>query len=157
LLTLQEDIDPYKDIVNDLNDLRADYCLPPIVWDSNLENLADVYASTCPWSRSDRLDRANLYQAILTFNSQPRVPPLFTGETLAATSMLFVHLIRHQFNRLVGQEVTANPWIVQQDNWDCATNTCQAGKKCDSFTQIVDMVTTKVGCARYLCSNPSMS
>ncbi|CAN8257346.1 unnamed protein product [Cochlearia groenlandica] len=44
-------------------------------------------------------------------------------------------------------------WMEESLNYDRITNTCQSGKMCGHYTQIVWRATTAVGCARAKCDS----
>jgi hypothetical protein len=61
------------------------------------------------------------------------------------------------FSCIVGREVTIQPWLDQEANYNCTTDQCNPSKKCTSYTQVVWDDTQAVGCARYQCFDGSMS
>jgi uncharacterized protein YkwD len=82
-------LDPANDIVNPTNVIRAQYCLPPIVWDQALAELADVWARQCHFANSPQGIRDLTYFDTLSELGEPIPNPLTTGENIAAACISF--------------------------------------------------------------------
>lgn len=86
-------IDPADDIINPTNIVRAQYCLPPVVWDPALAQLADIWAKQCTYASSDPGIRDLSYFDILSNLGQNIPNPLRTGENVAAACMFLLLLV----------------------------------------------------------------
>jgi pathogenesis-related protein 1 len=100
--------------------------LPPLKWSETLAADAKRYAAKCIWGH----DSAELRR-------------LGQGENLAgATSVNWLDA-----NKVV------NMWAAEVQFYNYANNSCQAGKMCGHYTQIVWRITQEVGCAMQSCPN----
>ncbi|KAG0541526.1 hypothetical protein BDA96_02G024100 [Sorghum bicolor] len=107
------------------NEARADVGVKPLSWNESLATYAANYAAA-------RQDDCNL-----TLSGGPYGENLFWGAAGGNYSAADV----------VGL------WVSQKQYYDHDSNTCAAGERCDSYTQVVWSGTTTIGCAAVECSN----
>jgi len=112
------------------NQIRANYGLPALVWDSTLEKNATNYASNCVWAHSVNGGRY--------------------GENLAQNSKSPVNSFP-----LATWMDQINGWYSESQYWTCSTGAC--GSVCGHLTQIVSLSTTAVGCGVSECDPNTVS
>ena len=105
------------------NIMRDSYDIPPLVWDTTLEEEAAIWAldladTGCTASSSD--------------------DPLY-GE------IVFDTVVSHT------EEDVFDIWMSEENNYDVIDYTCDPNTSCDRFTQIMWFETERVGCAQAIC------
>jgi pathogenesis-related protein 1 len=113
------------------NDARAKVGVPPLVWDPQLQAIAQGWVSQCIDANGDGLvdhdaNRSTTYST-------------YVGENIYASS-----------GTATGAAAVA-AWVAEGQYYDDASNTCAAGHVCGHYTQVVWRTTQKLGCARYTC------
>ncbi len=53
----------------------------------------------------------------------------------------------------VSSDRPVDAWATEKANYDYASNSCEAGKVCGHYTQVVWKASTKVGCAYAVCED----
>jgi uncharacterized protein YkwD len=114
------------------NDVRAaasptpDPALPPLCWSNTVAAVAQAWADNCTWQHNP--DRG------------------FLGENIFAGSG----------NWLVsGASSAVSLWAAEAADYDYASNSCESGKVCGHYTQIVWRSSENVGCGITLCNTGS--
>ena len=119
-------------IVNAHNAERALVGVGPLTWDPALAAIADAWVRQCvdtqaPTGLVDHnAGRSNGY-------------PTYVGENIYGSG-----------GQASGTGATAS-WISEKQYYHHATNSCDAGRVCGHYTQVVWRNTTKIGCAIYTC------
>ena len=103
--------------------------LPKLSYDMDLERSAEEYAKKCNWDHS----------APAGFS----VLPYSVGENLYITG---AHTTDTQ------HEPAINGWSVEHLDYSYGDGSCTLGKMCGHFTQVVDKMSTRVGCAVVDCA-----
>ena len=96
-----------------------------LVWDDELEAIAQSYSEKCIWGHNPK--RSDDY-------------PGYVGENLYAST-----------NKPSGQGVV-DSWASEVQWYHYDTNSCDPGKACGHYTQVVWHNTTKVGCGVARCT-----
>jgi len=110
------------------NNARSKVGVPALVWDTTLATYAMNYA------------KSQISQCTpLKHSGGPYGENLFWGSGKAWTPLEAVTM-----------------WVDEQKYYTYSTNTCQAGKVCGHYTQVVWKTTTKVGCATVECADKSV-
>lgn len=118
------------------NDARAAKGLNPLVWDEDLEAIAQAWGATC----TDNEAPAGL----IDHNAgRSDTYPEYVGENIYASS-----------GQSSGPAAVA-AWMSEEADYDYDTNSCSA--VCGHYTQIVWADTTKVGCAIANCPSLQFS
>ncbi|MEZ4401003.1 MAG: CAP domain-containing protein [Kofleriaceae bacterium] len=114
------------------NAARAAVGVGPLTWDPALAAIADAWVRQCvdqqaPTGLVDHnANRSSGY-------------PTYVGENIYGSS-----------GTASGTAAVAS-WVGEQQNYHHDTNTCDSGRVCGHYTQVVWRATTKVGCALYRC------
>jgi hypothetical protein len=114
------------DFLNPHNAARSQLGLPPLVWDATLAQYAD-------WWANERRVNGNCQ---LQHSNGPYGENIFWGGGSSWTPADAV-----------------NSFLSEKQYYDYASNTCQAGKQCGHYTQIVWRDTKRLGCARVVCQS----
>ena len=114
------------------NAVRAEVGVPPLTWDPQLAAIAQAWVEQCvddqaPTGLIDHNPgRSNGY-------------PTYVGENIYGSG--------GQASGVAAVEL----WAAEKAYYDRPTNSCQAGRVCGHYTQVVWRTTTKVGCALHRC------
>ena len=108
------------------NQVRDTVGTAHLVWDADLAGIAQNYVNKCVFQHNQ--NRSDTY-------------PEYVGENLYAGSAM-----------PTGQGVT-DAWASEVAYYTYETNSCQDGKACGHYTQVVWHNTTKIGCGVSKCSN----
>ena len=128
------------------NQLRTAYSQTPLSWSDHLANYAKQWvnhlATTKNCAMIHRPNKGNSpFKQVYGENLFWASPEVFSdGEVLLQDIN-----IKNVFDA----------WAEEESYYDYQTNTCQDGKDCGHFTQIVWHETQKVGCAMAICSDMS--
>ncbi|HET9620999.1 MAG TPA: CAP domain-containing protein [Kofleriaceae bacterium] len=106
--------------------------LPDLVWDDALARTAATWAAKCTDTDHDGLLDHN--------DGRSDGQPFYVGENIfASTGAATAH------DAVFG-------WAAEGANYHYAANTCDGGKVCGHYTQVVWRATQKVGCALHDCA-----
>ncbi|CAM8888825.1 hypothetical protein QQ045_024137 [Rhodiola kirilowii] len=111
------------DYENAHNSARSLVSVPNIIWNTTLATYAQNYANS-------RISDCNLVHSNGPY-----------GENLAKGSGSFT-----------GQ-AAVNLWVAEKPYYTYSSNTCQSGKVCGHYTQVVWKNSVRFGCARAQCNN----
>ncbi|ADO68458.1 uncharacterized protein STAUR_0654 [Stigmatella aurantiaca DW4/3-1] len=118
----------------------------------------------------DMLTEHNRVRALANPTPSPALPVLTWSEAAASTAQTWANGCRfaHNPNRgNLGENIAAatpgglntlgvvRNWAAEASDFDYARNTCNPGKACGHYTQIVWRNTTQVGCALKECTENS--
>jgi uncharacterized protein YkwD len=112
-----------KDFLSLQNQARAAIHMPPLVWDRRLARYASMYA------RQRRQD------CLLKHSNGPYGENIFWGSG----------------SRWRPSQAAAT-WVSEGRWYNHQLNSCNAGKECGHYTQIVWKRSRRIGCARVTCS-----
>jgi hypothetical protein len=123
---------PESTIANNLllmhNSARKCLSLEDLVWDTDLELAARLYASECTYTHSPLEARG-----------------AGVGENMAMGAG----------NRWTADQL-AQAWLLEASAFDCAANACTAGKQCGHWRQMIASgASPRVGCAATVCHTNS--
>ncbi|KAK1417569.1 hypothetical protein QVD17_26698 [Tagetes erecta] len=127
IMAIADAQDSPQEYVNAHNHFRQELNLPPMSWDETVAEYARSYAN----------QRMNDCAMIHTKPPHKYGENLACGPDLNATGVVFF-------------------WGREKAWYDYNTNTCEQGKKCGHYTQIVWKDSLKVGCGRVKCTNTPM-
>lgn len=113
------------------NQARAKEGLPPLVWDSNLENIARQWAAGCADDNGDGLIDHN--------EGRSDEYPTYVGENIFGSS-----------REATGSEATES-WMSEEGNYDHGSCSCTGGM-CGHYTQVMWRDTERLGCAKANCA-----
>lgn len=113
----------------DGNTVQAKY-LPKLTYDMDLERNSEEYAKLCNWDHSKPAGFTTL--------------PYSIGENLYVTS---AHTSNSQ------HEQALQGWSIEHEDYSYSADDCNPGKMCGHYTQVVDMRSTRVGCAMVDCAS----
>ncbi|XP_065125082.1 peptidase inhibitor 15-like [Paramisgurnus dabryanus] len=118
--------DQASDIVDIHNDLRSQVqpsaaFMQKVVWNEELRLVAESYAAKCIWDHN------------------PALPNLTMGENLFVTTGP-LNITKAMLD-----------WFEENRDYDFDSNSCNEGKMCGHYTQMVWATSTKIGCAAHLC------
>ena len=113
-----------QDFVNLHNRARAADRVGPVTWDAKVARYAQDYAAR----------RAG--DCKLVHSGGPFGENLFWGSAGRAWSAADA----------------LRSWVDEKKNYHLDTNTCEAGKVCGHYTQVVWRKSTRIGCARVVCA-----
>ena len=110
--------------------------LRPLEWDDGLAAASQAYAETTARTQCGNPDhdanRGDVGENLFSANTtDPQAPPRGGADAVA-------------------------PWVAEKADYTYASNTCNAGKVCGHYTQVVWRDTTKLGCGRATCSANGM-
>ena len=111
------------------NTVEAKY-LPKLTYDMDLERNSEEYAKLCNWKHSNKAGFTTL--------------PYSVGENLSVYSSGTTNS-RHE-EALYG-------WSIEHKDYSYRADDCIPGKMCGHFTQVIDMRSTRVGCATVVCDS----
>lgn len=131
------------------NDLRIKYGSPPLTYSKKLENAAKKWAAHL---------QANGCSMV---HSQGAVGPL--GENLYWSSAFKKanakdekgHWIWQRSLQDIDEASVVQAWYDEVQWYDYETNSCDKGRMCGHYTQIVWHTTTELGCAAMACDDRS--
>ncbi len=112
------------------NAVRTAHGVVDIVWDNDLAAVAKAWADNCEWGHND--GRSDNY-------------PGYVGENIYGSSAV-----------PTGAQVTGS-WASEEENYNYQDNSCDAGKVCGHYTQIVWADSVKLGCAIGYCPNSNLT
>lgn len=127
-----------EELVSSHNRWRIRVGVPPLRWSAevaaNAQNWARFLAldNRCKMKHSDSEDGENVFWAGALHWSDGRV----------------------ELNPITGTEV-ANSWGDESKFYSIATDTCEPGKVCGHYTQVVWSETQELGCGRQVCADKS--
>lgn len=101
--------------------------LPPLTWNEELAELARAHAEQCLYQHSERETRTERFGQ-------------WVGENVAAGTAA-----------AYSDRSVVNRWAEEAANYDYRTNSCDPGKVCGHYTQIVWRDALQVGCAKVTC------
>ncbi|HIP94173.1 MAG TPA: SCP-like extracellular [Leucothrix sp.] len=136
----------FKGITHFHNNVRATHYQTPLSWSDHLANYATQWvnhlATTKNCAMIHRPNKGNSpFKQVYGENLFWASPEVFSdGETLLQD---------------IDIKDVFQAWAEEESFYNYQTNTCQQGKDCGHFTQIVWHETQKVGCAMAIC--PDMS
>jgi pathogenesis-related protein 1 len=113
-----------QDFVDLHNRARTTVGVGPVVWDSTVAKYARDYAAK---RSGDCLLKHS--------DGGPYGENLFWG---SGTSWTAAHAVKG--------------WVDEKQNYHRSTNTCDSGKVCGHYTQVVWRKSTRIGCARVICA-----
>ncbi|KAJ3706114.1 hypothetical protein LUZ61_009819 [Rhynchospora tenuis] len=113
-----------QDYVNAHNKARAAVGVGGVSWDSTVQAYAQSYANK---RKSD---------CKLIHSSGPYGENLFWG-----------------WGKDYSGIDAVDNWVSEKQYYNYNTNTCQSGKVCGHYTQVVWRSSTKIGCAKVVCDN----
>lgn len=115
-----------KNVINDFiylqNRARAAVGVPPLVWDTELAQYADLYA------KQRRQD------CLLKHSNGPYGENIFWGS-----------------GDMWNPAQAAAAWVGERRWYTYGSNSCNGGQECGHYTQIVWKTTTRIGCAMVTC------
>lgn len=106
------------------NAARAEVNVPPLTWNCKLAAFSQKWVDRDEWGHSSGADRSNV------------ISGSYVGENLAAAAPA---------NRAIATSGSTDWWNEKQF-WNNATKSCQSGKVCGHYTQMVWKSTTEIGC-----------
>uniref|UniRef100_A0ACD6ANP0 Uncharacterized protein n=1 Tax=Avena sativa TaxID=4498 RepID=A0ACD6ANP0_AVESA len=112
-----------QDFVNLHNRARAADGVGPVAWDNTVAKFAQDYAAK------------RAADCRLQHSGGPFGENIFKGSGKAWTAADAVKL-----------------WVDEKKNYHLSSNTCDAGKVCGHYTQVVWRKSTRIGCARVVCA-----
>uniref|UniRef100_A0A0D9V169 SCP domain-containing protein n=1 Tax=Leersia perrieri TaxID=77586 RepID=A0A0D9V169_9ORYZ len=116
-----------QDYVKLHNAARAAVGVGPVTWDTSVQAFAENYAR----------QRAGDCKLIHSSNRDNLGENLFWGSA--------------------GKDWSAadavQSWVNEKKDYNYGSNSCAPGKVCGHYTQVVWRASTKIGCARVVCSN----
>ncbi|MBW4518327.1 MAG: hypothetical protein KME16_01155 [Scytolyngbya sp. HA4215-MV1] len=112
-----------QEILRVHNAARAEVNVPPLKWNCKLADFAQSWVDRDVWEHSSG-------------NAREKILGSYSGENLAAAAPSSANI------------ATDGPtgWWGEKAFWNNATGSCQAGKACGHYTQMVWRNTTEVGC-----------
>jgi hypothetical protein len=113
-----------QEILRVHNAARAEVNVPPLKWNCKLADFAQTWVDRDVWEHSPFQDRQKI------------IAGSYAGENLAAAAFA---------NANIANEGPMG-WWQEKPFWNNATGTCQSGKVCGHYTQMVWRSTTEVGC-----------
>lgn len=114
-----------QEILRVHNAARAEVNVPPLKWNCKLADFAQNWVNRDVWGHSSSEDRQKI------------ILGSYSGENLAAAAPSSENIV-----------VTNGPtgWWQEKAFWNSDSVSCQAGKVCGHYTQMVWRDTTEVGC-----------
>lgn len=109
------------DIIRVHNETRAEVGTAPLKWNCNLAKIAQEWANNDVFEHRKDLDKI--------------IPGIWAGENLSADA-----------NPTTSAADMLKGWIEEKAFWNNDAKTCEAGKVCGHYTQMVWKTTTEVGC-----------
>lgn len=109
-----------QEILRVHNEARAEVNVPPLKWNCKLAEFAQKWVDRDVWKHSSGEDREKILGT-------------YSGENIAGD----------------GEDIaTSGPtnWLSEKAFWNNATGSCQPGKVCGHYTQMVWRTTTEIGC-----------
>jgi len=116
----------HNEVRDTVLDPKPESALPSMTWDDSLTTIAQNYADLCIWEHNS--NRSDDY-------------PGQVGENLYAST------------NVPGHSEAVNNWASELADYDYETDSCEPGKACGHYTQLVWRTTTKVGCAISQCDS----
>ncbi|KAM3364269.1 hypothetical protein ACQJBY_014550 [Aegilops geniculata] len=113
-----------QDYVNLHNRARAADGVGPVVWNNNVAKFAQDYAA-------ERRADCRLVHSGGRFGEN-----IYWGSSQRMTAANAV-----------------NSWVSEKQNYHRGSNTCDTGKVCGHYTQVVWRRSTRIGCARVICDS----
>ncbi len=120
------------------NQWRAEVGVAPLTYSPSLETSAQAWADQLRQTRACRMQHSK---------TEGRY-----GENLYWSSALRWSDGRREAAQVSPAQVV-NSWGSEKRDYSYAQNSCQPGKVCGHYTQLVWHSTTEVGCARALCAD----
>jgi uncharacterized protein YkwD len=108
--------------------------LPDVTWDPELAMVAYNWAQQCRWDHNE--NRTEDYAA--------RGGPEYVGENIAASGAE---------GQPSTDQTVISQWSDEAQWYNHATNSCQAGKMCGHYTQVVWKTSVRIGCAVVYCNS----
>jgi len=129
------------------NTLRAKHKVAPLIYTQALEDKAVLWGRDLQEEKGCRMVHShgdtgeNLYWASASKSANAKDKK---GQW-----------IWHSTLQKVSEQEVVQAWYDEIADYDYETNSCQEGKMCGHFTQVVWNTTTEVGCAAFACDDRS--
>ena len=135
-----------KKLLAEHNIARANEGLSALIWSEDLANYAQEWANQLKATKNcDIVHRPTSGQFKQRY-----------GENLFQAGALTWSDGRTELQKISAKDVVG-PWVAEKSDYNLASNTCDAGKVCGHYTQVVWKKTTQVGCAVAVCGNKSQA
>ena len=118
--------------------------IPHLKWDEGLAQVAQDYAEECYWGHNgERKSDLYSYTDITLFN--------YDGFKSVGENMYMSTSSKKVNNITYGGEYAVKRWYKEYDYYDYDSNTCQDGKSCGHYTQVIWADTEYIGCGSTVC------